>query len=236
MSLFCQFNVRGRQMLRFAAVALTAVAGIGGAQAPSSHRWAAVVNVDAGSMPDDFGDACALVSGRAGGAGGGVGVLFRPRPWLVTKVDTRATVGLSLTGCKTLIPLTQIGPNQFELWAPRTYPNGGATEPLVRSAVHVGVETPGGPLLRATVGAGMIWTGRNVPYGSFAIGGGSRGRGSRFYWELEANLSRPAVREVHGRFQLDSAGQQIPLPSRIASYHAYMGWTMLHLGVEIPIA
>ena len=152
--------------------------------------------------------------------------------------STRARLrGSFLPGTSCVIPApTQIGPNQFEQWAPKTYPNGAPTDPLVRSAVHVGVETPGGPLLRATVGAGMIWTGRHLPYGSFAIGGGSSGRGSRFYWELETNLCRLAVREVHGRFQLDSAGQQIPLPSRTASYHQYLRWTMLHLGMEIPIA
>jgi hypothetical protein len=200
-----------------------------------SHRWAAAIAVDAGSIPGDFASQCG--SGSEASLGAGLSVLFRPRRWLVTAFDTRATG--TLEGCKLFLPApVQIGPNMYENWAAKQYPGGVPAEPLVRSALHVGVELPpGAPPLRVSVGAGVIWTGHQTPFAALAIGGGSNGRGARFFWELETNICRIHVTEVHTRYRIDSTSMEpVPLPSRTASYIAHPRSTVLHLGMEVPLA
>jgi hypothetical protein len=140
--------------------------------------------------------------------------------------------------CYGLIPsgLTPIGPNEFENSATKTYPNGVPSTRLVRTALHVGVETPNSPLLRATVGGGMIWSGRYLPFWTVAVGGSSPGR-VRLHWGLETSVTRVRVREEHTRYLWDPATlTQTPLPSRITSYVNNLKWTSLQLGVEIPLA
>src|SRR5262249_36773343 len=127
------------------------------------------------------------------------------------------------------------GPTEFESWAAKTYPNGIPSTPLVRTALHVGVETPGTPWLRATVGGGVFWSGNYLPFGTVAIGGSSPGR-VRLHWGLETSMTRVRVREEHMRFRVDTTTfTQTPLPSRITSYVETLKWTSFQLGVEIPV-
>ena len=204
----------------------------GGGEDP--HRWAAGVSLDVGSIPDAFATQCG--SGTTPAYGGGLSVLVRPRRWLIVAADTRVStfpdVGF---GCSLNLPApVQVGPNEYENWADKEYPKGVPRTPLYQSVLHVGVETPpGSPLFRATVGGGVIWTGRRTPMGTMAIGGGSRGGGARFYWELETSVCRVDVREEHTRFRFDS-NTTTPLPSRIVSYVEHPRWTLLHLGLERP--
>ena len=154
---------------------------------------------------------------------------------MIITADVRANA--VPTGCKLSIPgPSPIGPNEWEHWAPRQYPNGIASTPLVRNAVHVGIERPILSIVhRALIGGGMIWTGDPTPFASLAIGGGSMRGGSRFFWELDVSAARVRVRELHGRFRVESNGEPTPLPPRIASYIAYPRWTMLRLGLAIPL-
>jgi hypothetical protein len=203
--------------------------------ASGRNRWALAVTLDAGRMPDDFGNQCG--SGAMDVAGGGATLLFRPRPGLVAGVDTRMSGRFPPLGCKTILPgPTPIGPNEFENWAPKGYPNGVPSTPFLRNALHVGLETPNSPLLRATVGGGMIWSGRYLPFGTVAIGGSTPGR-VRLHWGLETCMTRVRVREEHTRYFLDTATfTQTPLPSRVRSYVETLKWTALQLGVEVPVA
>jgi hypothetical protein len=210
------------------------VAGAQQASATDPHRWATALTLDLGSMPDDFASQCG--SGSEPSYGGGLSVLFRPRRWIVAAVDARMNDVPPVFGCPLNIPpVAQVGPNEYENWAEKEFPNGVAAKPLVRSALHIGVETPpGAPLLRATVGGGMIWTAKKTPFASVAIGGGSRGSGARFYWEIETDICAVRVRETHTRYQVDS-NVPTPLPSRIVSYVEHPQWTALHVGLEIPV-
>lgn len=244
MTLYCQLAPVGRlgrvaQGTLQVFITVLVVGSAGGAQqakARDPHRWAAGVTLDVGGIPDDFANQCG--SGTTPAYGGGLSVLVRPRRWLIVAADTRVStfpdVGF---GCSLNLPApVQVGPNEYENWAGKEYPKGVPTTPLYQSVLHVGVETPlGSPLFRITVGAGVIWTGRRTPMGTMAIGGGSRGRGARFYWEIETNVCRVDVREEHTRFRFDST-TTTPLPSRIVSYVEHPRWTLLHLGLEVPLA
>jgi hypothetical protein len=217
-------------------LASSSVAGAQRASAGDPHRWAGAITLDLGALPDDFASQCGTSS--APSYGGGLTAIFRPRRWFITSVDARVSdVMAGGLGCKLTIPApVQIGPNEWENWAGKAYPSGVAAKPLVRNALHIGVETPpGAPLLRVTVGGGMIWTGSTTPFASIAIGGGSSGRGARFYWEVETNVCAIRVRETHTRFRIDST-VSTPLPSRVVSYVEHPRWTALHVGLEMPLA
>jgi hypothetical protein len=215
---------------------VVAASTLGAQQEPASdpHRWATALTLDLGSIPDAFTVQCG--SGSYPSYGGGLAVLFRARRWVVATLDVRMSEMPDLYGCDAVAPApVLIGPNEWESWAAKQFPNGVATPPLVRNALHIGVETsPEDPLLRATVGGGMIWTGTRTPFASVAIGGGSRGRGARFYWDLESSFCALRVRETHTRVRLDS-NVATPLPPRIVSYVEHPTWTALHIGLEIPV-
>jgi len=222
-------------------VALTALLLAGSsvaAQRPASdpHRWASALTLDLGNLPGDFDTDCGSSSkGSEPSFGGGFAVLFRPRRWVVATLDTRVSDVPYSNACKGIIPASvPIEQDGYKITA-REFPNGVAQKPLVRNAIHVGVETPPGVLLlRATVGGGMIWTGSPTPFASVAIGGGSGGRGARFYWDVETSVSAVRVRETYTGYLLDSNGVTL-LPSRIVSYVEHPLWTALHVGLELPL-
>lgn len=240
MTLLCQTFVYGcrARVARCAFPAFVALCAVGqrsSAQQPDDpHRWAAALSADVGTLPAAFSTQC---GSQIPAYGGGLTVLVRPHRWLVVAADTRVSAYPDVFGCSLVLPVpVLVGPNEYENWAEKQYASGVGARPLVRSALHVGVETPPGfPLLRATVGGGAIWTGRRIPYGSLAVGGGSRGRGARFYWEVETSVVSLRVHEDHTRFRIDS-GVPTQLPPRTVSYVDHPNWTALHLGIELPLA
>jgi hypothetical protein len=244
LTLHRQFAVRGRRLrivggpvLACIALFVGSVSGAQQVEVTDPHRWAATIALDGGTLPDEFVTRCGFGSDPTPSLGAGLGLLFRPGRWLVAGADTRLSISPVGLGCKLTIPApVRIGPNEYENYSPKGYPNGAPADPLVRSALHIGVETPpGSPLLRATVGIGVTWASDRTPFGTVAIGGGSRGRGARFYWGLETSVCRVNVTETHTRFRSDS-NTMTPLPSRIVSYVDHPRWTMLHLGMEFPLA
>ena len=230
MILFSRVEVRRA----FTVLGLLLIAGFAEAQNAATGR-AVTGSFDMGGISNDFGSRC-WYKETDHGVGATIGGLVRPRPGLIITADIRANA--VPTGCKASAPgPSQIGPNEWEHWAPRQYPDGVASSPLVRNAVHVGIERP---ILwifrRVLIGGGMIWTGDPTPFASLAIGGGSMGSGSRFFWELDVSAARVRVREFHGRFRVESNGEPTPLPPRNASFIAYPRWTMLRLGLAVPLA
>ena len=227
-------RVIGGALRTLVATLLVAGSAVDAQQRPASdpHRWATALSLDLGSLPGDFDTRCgSSPKGSESSFGGGFAVLFRPRRWVVAALDTRVSDVPYSNGCKTTAPIAQDG---YHI-AVREFPNGVAQKPLVRNAIHLGVETPPGALLlRATVGGGMIWTGSSTPFASVAIGGGSGGRGARFYWEVETNVSAVRVRETYTGFRADANGVTI-LPTRIVSYVEHPRWTALHVGLELPV-
>lgn len=238
MKLFVRIGV-GSRLVRCAGTiaSITLAAGVcrpvwGQANA-GSHRLGVALTVDGGSLPSVSGGRCG--EGGEPVVGGGLSFVYRPRRWLVTAVDTRASVRFIDFGCNVIVPAPrEISPGVYEYSAYRQYPGGLPGAPLVRSAFHAGVEMPGG-LLRAIMGGGMIWTRKHTPYASFTLGGGSTNRGIRFVWELESNTYRLPVREVNTRYRLDPGEVQVPLPARTTDFTSTFRWTTGRIGLEVPL-
>jgi hypothetical protein len=218
---------------------------IAGAQAVGGagwSRWSTVVAIDAGTFPDALENRCGNASKPSVGAG--IAAVFRPRSWLVLTGDTRGNV-IPTLGCggDLVPPPMEIAPNVYENpFASTVYQRGLPGDPFFRSGLHLGVEVPtpsglppGEPLLRATVGTGLFWATRPVPYTSAAIGISSRNRGNRLYVELETNVTRIRADQSYARMRRDST-VFTPLPARVIPMVLHPRWTTLHVGIEVPIA
>ena len=154
------------------------------------HRLAVALSADVGPYPDAFTVRCGTAPNSAGdgaqiGLGGGVLAIDRPRSMVFVEAEVRASVyrGSACGGN------AGDGPEVRTTFLPVA---GTPGMPLVRTVLHTGIETPpSSPLiLRATVGAGMIWSARTAPLGSVTIGAGSNNPGPRFFTELEWDVSR----------------------------------------------
>jgi len=197
--------------------------------APESHRWAVGVSGDVGSISKVFDAACG--SGNEGSDGYSGSLLFRPNRWLVLEGAVRRQHVLGNYGCDLVLPIYQIGPNEYEtrdstFTAPRA--------PLTETFLRAGFETPETmPLIRASLGAGEVWHSR-IPVGSFAVGMGTRGGGARLYVELETFVSRLHALENHHPFATDSAGSTA-LGSYSVARTLHPRWSTLHVGIELPL-
>lgn len=232
MSLFRQIAVRCTVVL----CVMTQLANSQNTILPEAHRWGAAIAVDAGTLPDELSLQCRSVGGGIPSIGGGITGFFRPGRWFILAADTRASAVPGSIGCAMNLPApVRVGPNELEVRSGLLYPEGTPTPPLIRSAFRVGLETPPGwPLLRATLGSGFIWSSNSIPFGSAAFGVGSRGRGVRFYAELERSVSRMRVREDYMRMRTDSSSSQL-VPARTVSTLLHPRWTTVHVGVEFPL-
>lgn len=227
-----------RQTVVCSAVVLWSVAPRASAQQYEEiafPRWAFSAALDAGALPDEFSSRC----GNAGApsVGGGIGVLFHPRQWLVLESDTRASAIPLAVGCKAIAPAPiQIGPNEWESPVARNFGHA-PMPPLARTALRVGFETTNGvPVVRATVGSGLIWSKSPSPFQVATIGLGSRGRLARFYSELEWGVARTRVNDSRATYHIDSVGSPI-FDTRTSSFVVlHPRWTTLHVGVELTLS
>jgi hypothetical protein len=167
--------------------------------------------------------------------GAGVSVLFHARPWLVLSSDTRGSA-VPAAGCKLTVPAPrQIGANQWESAVSRNF-GTVPTPPLLRSAVRVGVETAErGPLLRATVGGGLLWSSSPAPFGTATVGLGSRGKTVRFYSEVEASVARVRVTDTQSFYHFDSTNNPVIDTRRTTPIVLHPRWVAVHIGVEVPV-
>lgn len=216
-----------RQIVGRSTVLLLLGAGIARGQA--ERLWATQVTVDVGTFPDELSTRCGGSAGAALGAG--IAAVYRPRTWMLLQADTRGNA-IAIVGCPDVgIPAVQIGPNLYENEGVLD-PKGIPRRPWLRSGVRVGAQTPWGwPFVRATVGTGLFWSTSLLPYGSAALGVGSRGR-VRFYAEWERDVARIRVTETHARMSFDPFTQLAP---RVESVVVHPRWAAVHIGVEVPI-
>jgi hypothetical protein len=189
-----------------------------------AHRWALALAVDAGTLPNDFSERCGKGEPTLA-IGGGVAALFRPRSILVLEGEVRASGTIPMPfDCNVgmVLPPGATIDDLFPKTVPRT--------PLVRSALRVGVETPRGyPLVRATIGGGMIVAFGQAPYRTTAIGFGTRSDGARVYVELENSVTR-VRRNVVRWTSLSDSGRLI-----LESAVLHPSWTSLRARVEVPL-
>jgi hypothetical protein len=224
-----------RQIVVWCAVVACAAPRVVSSQ-NNAQRWVGGLAADVGGVPDELSSRCGNGSGAAPMLGGGFSLLYHARSWLVLSTDTRFGTAFNY-GCKLTIPGdVQVGPNQ---WASPVYRDLRSVPmaPLLRSALHVGVETPkGAPLLRVTGGSGWIWAGRPVPFATATVGLGSRGNVVRFYTEFEMSAARVRVNETQTFFHLDSANPPTHVidSQRTTPVVLHPQWGALHIGVEVP--
>jgi hypothetical protein len=140
-------------------------------------------------------------------------------------------------GCSLVVAAPiQTGPNEWQGPVYRDLGNA-PTPPLFRSALRVGVETPRGtPLVRATVGSGLIWSTSRSPFEAATIGIGSRGKFVRFYTELEAGVARVRVSDTRVTFHRDSVVGLVPDSRTTTAVVLQPGWMTLHVGAEFSLA
>ncbi len=232
--MFRWFPTRASVLVLISVPAIRAIA-----QAPTldPHRNAVALSFDVGSFPDAFSTRCGSLDGGGGGFGAGISAIHRPRPAIIVEGDLRASWMPIGFGCDLPLEIVQISPNVYETRPGYGPVAGTAYLPLVRTLLRVGVETPPtiAPIVRATIGAGMIWSGHPTPLGSLALGVSSSNSGPRVYAEFEENISRVREYEPRARFSVDSTGNETPLGVFVAGKTAFPGWGTLHLGLELPI-
>jgi hypothetical protein len=199
------------------------------------HSLAFTFSVDAGPYPDEFTDrgsnsACK----NAFGVGAGMSAIDRPRSAVFLEAELRATMKAQLlpNTCDVVVIYTP---------APGVYSplgfqpvSGTPVMPMVRTLLHGGFETPpefSPVIVRGTVGFGMIWNAHPAPIGALTLGVSSRGSGTRFYGELERDVTR--IRESEALFRSDSTGRLIPVGTSIQVAHPV--WTTLRIGIEVPL-
>ena len=197
---------------------------------PLAQRWSIRTTFDAGPIPDEFSTRCGRGAGGTLGAGLGFTVAHRSRSGLVLESDTHATLGVVPTGCRADLPVALVSPGVYETRPGFDFP-GASDQPLTRSAVRVAFETPRNrPYGRASIGGGMIWSGSTLPFGTAAVGMGTRGAGTRFYAEFEMNVARVRGVETRSRFS-----ESVSLGSSRVAKIFYPRWGGLHMGFEIPV-
>ncbi len=220
--------------LTFVNATLVAAASIGvparaahGQSSPDPHQIALALSADVGPYPDAFTVRCGTApnssdDGASIGLGAGVSAIDRPRSMVFVAADLRAS---AYRGSACVVNPGPLGGTSFDPVA------GTPGMPLVRTLLHAGIETPPSfPLiLRATVGAGMIWDGHTAPIESMTVGAGSNNPGARFFTELERDVSR--VRLTVTTTDVRSTG----VTTAVASEVAHPAWLALRIGVEWPL-
>jgi hypothetical protein len=98
------------------------------------------------------------------------------------------------------------------------------------------LETRGGePVARATIGGGVFWSNRFVPFESATIGLGSGGDGTRVYVSLETSRSRLRVMETRTLLSRDSIGGPVITSQQTTPLVLHPWWSTLNVGLEMPL-
>ncbi len=206
------------------------------AQSPTldPHSRAVTFSVDVGAYPGEFthpgsNSACP----NAFGVGAGVSAIDRPRSAVFLEAELRATMKAQFPNtCDVVLGYTQAAGLFSELGFQPV--SGTPVMPLVRTLLHGGFETPSelSPVIvRGTVGFGMIWNAHPAPIGAVTLGVSSRGPATRFYAELERDVTR--IRESEALFRSDTTGRLIPAGT--SGQVAHPVWTTLRIGIEMPL-
>ena len=238
MNLHCPFVVS------VSLVAVTLVARPSRVQATEdpadSHRRALFFSVEGAAVPDPFSTRCGRGKGSGLGWGPGGALIVRPRPWLVFQADARVVMSTwDVFGCYADLPFVRVDSNTYESRPGADFPSGTPGYPFATTALRIGLETPPGepllPLLRAMIGGGVAWGTRPAPIGSATFGLGTRGKGKRFYMELELNTTRVNASERRTRTRFDPAGP-VDLGTSVVPIVIHGRGGALRAGIEMPLA
>jgi hypothetical protein len=198
------------------------------------HSRAVTFSVDVGPYPDEFthpgsNSACP----NAFGVGAGMSAIDRPRSGMFLEAELRATMKAQLPSTCDVVVVYTPAPGVYSPFGFQPV-SGTPGMPLLRSLLHVGLETPrdiSPVIVRGTVGVGMIWNAHPAPIGAVTLGVSSRGPAARFYAELERDVTR--IRESEALFHSDTTGRLIPAGT--SDQVAHPVWTTLRIGIEMPL-
>jgi hypothetical protein len=143
------------------------------------HHHAIAVSADAGTIPTVFGGGQCGDDGynHAPELGLGVSAFARPRPQFFFSAELRASTIANALGCKAFArgPV-EVAPGVWENRPGFFASPGTPHSPLVRTLLRAGLETPAraGPIFRASVGGGVIWSSRPAPVAAGSIALSSR--------------------------------------------------------------
>jgi hypothetical protein len=213
-----------------AAALIAALTPSGHAQTPPDpHELAVALSADAGPYPDVFTVRCGVApnsaeDGAAVGVGAGVSAIDRPRSMVFVEADLRASFYRG-TACGAI----SVGPTRDTFYQPAA---ATPAVPLVRTLVHVGLETPASSplILRATAGGGLIWGAHPAPIGSITIGASGNNPGARFFAELVQNVSRVRMNVTEEEYLPTG-----PTTSVLDTEVTHPAWKALRFGVEWPL-
>jgi hypothetical protein len=218
------------------AVSFASIAESQSPVAPTAAQWSGRLVADAGSIPNAFSTKCAS-AGSVAGVGVGMSLLLHPRSFVGLEFDTHVQSPLIAVGCGGAPAVSLVAPGIYEERYGVNFGPDSPHPPLWTSVLHVAVQSPASaPLMRASIGGGVVWNRRPVPLGSVALGIGTRGAGARFYAELEQYVSRANATEQRRRFAMDSSGRQTELGTTAFPFVFHPTWTTLHVGVEVPLS
>jgi hypothetical protein len=166
----------------------------------------------------------------------GISALDRPHSIAIFGAELRASTVPNVFGCKLIArgPV-EVAPGVWET-RPGFFASPGTPHaPLIRGLVRAGLETPArlGPIFRASLGGGFIWSSRPAPVaaGSIALSSGSDGK--RAFVELEHDITRVRQVETRFRYRQDST-VQTPLGTSVVTERIHPTWTTLRMGLELP--
>jgi hypothetical protein len=203
---------------------------------PDAHRHAFAISGDVGGFPDAFSTRCGDKSIGGAGFGWGASAIDRPRHSVVIQGDFRTSWMPNIFGCSAVGHVDQIGPDVYETRPGWQAIPGTPSLPLIRTLIRVGLESPSdvAPIVRAMVGAGVIWAGHPAPLGSLSLAVASSNRGTRVFGEFEYDISRAREWETRDRFRVDSTGE-IALGTFVVGRVEHPVWPTLRAGIEMSV-
>ena len=213
-----------------AGIHLCALVVLPGTSSAQAARDAVVFAGGIAHLPDAVSRQCGTKENGGSaddGLDAGAGLLFRLTGWIVVLADTRVAARFpNPRGCGLDQSIAHV---QVLVPVDTNFSRTGS--PFATSTLRVGVETPPGvPLVRVTVGPGLVWGGPLLPLTVLTAGWSTRGQGNRFFADFERAQIRLRATEVN--YNSFTVTPSWP-PTRSIVLHPVVH--TVRLGIEVPL-
>jgi len=209
-------------------ILLCAITVLPSKSSAQAYRDAIVFGGGIAQLPDAVSRQCGTAGNGAGAVGGvdaAAGLFIRQHRWMII-LDTRVATNPFPGGCGFDRSIAQI---QQLPRVDTSFSRKGS--PFATSTLRVGVETPPRfPLVRLTVGPGIVWGAPPLPLVVWTAGWSTRGEGNRFFADFERAQTRLRATEV------DYHSSRVTLsgpPARSIVLHPAVH--TVRVGIEVPM-